>query len=188
MAIEQNQNYLHTGEVEFQGGVKIVDGAEGVGKVLTSDASGNATWQASGSGVVQSVTRTLTSAEILALHTTPIELIPAQGANTTILPLSFIFNLNYGTTPYTVSGALEVFIGANAAASNYVQSVYLLGFMNSNQDCIYRQTYDASTGAYTGSSITIMTNNPLLVFAQNSNPTLGDSQIEITVLYSVITI
>ena len=30
----------------MHGTVKIVDGTEGLGKVLTSDASGNATWQA----------------------------------------------------------------------------------------------------------------------------------------------
>jgi hypothetical protein len=42
-----------TAKLDVIGSVKISDGSQGVGKVLTSDASGNATWQnASATGVV----------------------------------------------------------------------------------------------------------------------------------------
>ncbi|MEQ1733065.1 MAG: hypothetical protein ABL940_05295 [Bacteroidia bacterium] len=41
-----------TSKLEIQGDIKIVDGTQGVNKVLTSDATGKASWQAASSGGV----------------------------------------------------------------------------------------------------------------------------------------
>lgn len=41
-------------DTEFSAGIKISSGTPGSGKVLTSDGSGNATWQAGGGGTVDS--------------------------------------------------------------------------------------------------------------------------------------
>src|SRR5574343_256683 len=112
MAIEQSQDYLHTGSVEFQSGVKITTGAA-ANKVLTSDASGNASWQVSGSGAILTATRTLTSAEILSLHTTPIEIIPAQGAGTFISVLYVVYYMQYNTTPYATDTTLRIVYNDN---------------------------------------------------------------------------
>jgi hypothetical protein len=112
MAIEQNQNYLHTGEVEFQGGVKIVNGAEGVGKVLTSDASGNASWVSSSAGVLQSATVTITSAQILAIKTTPITLVAAQGVGTVICPIRAVAYIAYNSVPYATDITPIYYLGS----------------------------------------------------------------------------
>lgn len=183
--IVKNQEWIFEKKVTFDDSVRIATGATN-GYVLTSDTRGIATWQPSGAGAVQSATVTLDSADIVSLHTTPVTLVAAQGNGTTIVPLSFVFNLTYGGTAYSVSGALEAFIGANSAATNVVQCAYISGYLNSSQDAIYRQPYDASSGAYTGSSIAMMTNNPLLLFAQGANPTTGNSTLKITITYTVV--
>jgi hypothetical protein len=47
--------FVNTGKSHFGGALQIVDGTQSNGFVLTSDASGNASWQAAGGGAVSSV-------------------------------------------------------------------------------------------------------------------------------------
>lgn len=180
MAIEQNQNYLHTGEVEFQGGVKIVDGAEGVGKVLTSDASGNASWVSSSAGVIQSVTRLITSAELLQIHTTPIELIAAQGVGTVICPIQATVSLNYNTTPYAGDVSLRLFW------NNNVTLLINIGLVLDKTANFYLQRSVQTTASWTGANLAENVN--LAISTGLSNPTTGDSSVKVTILYTVITI
>jgi hypothetical protein len=180
MAIEQNQNYLHTGEVEFQGGVKIVNGAEGVGKVLTSDASGNASWTSSSAGVILSATRVITSAELLQIHTTPIELVAAQGVGTVLCPIQVAISINYNTTPYATDTALRLFWNNN--------TTLLISFgatLDKTAD-FYLQRSVQTTASWTGANLAENVN--LAISTGISNPTAGDSDVKITILYTVITI
>lgn len=175
MAIEQSQDYLHTGSVEFQSGVKITTGAA-ANRVLTSDASGNASWQAIGGGAVQSATVTLSSAQILSLHTTPINLVAAQGANTFILPIALTVQYTYGTTDYvtddslrfTYDGVVWTQIGSALAPS---QNVFYIRNQLQNVGAQGQNFYD---------------NANFQVTTPSSNPTGGDGTVKITVLYSVI--
>jgi hypothetical protein len=180
MAIEQNQNYLHTGEVEFQGGVKIVNGAEGVGKVLTSDASGNASWTSSSAGVIQSVTRLITSAELLQIHTTPIELVSAQGVGTVLCPIQITVWLNYNTIQYATDVALRLFYDDN------VTLLVNMGAILDKTADFYLQRSVQTTSSWTGANLAENVN--LAISTGLSNPTVGDSDVKITLLYAVITI
>ena len=183
MAIEQNQNYLHTGQVEFQGGVKIVNGAEGVGKVLTSDASGNATWTSSSAGVLQSATVTITSAQLLAIKTTPITLVAAQGANTIIIPIRITSYMDFATTPYVGDTILRTTLDPSFITTNFGNTTIIA----LSADGIISLT--ASTlSLSSGGGLAYITNTPLVMTTSSSNPTGGDSDIKVTVLYSVITI
>ena len=60
---------------------------------------------------VQSSAITLTSAQILAMNTTPVSVIPAQGAGTLIEVLSAVADYIYGTAQYTSGGAIGLFYG-----------------------------------------------------------------------------
>lgn len=183
MAIEQNQNYLHTGEVEFQGGVKIVNGAEGVGKVLTSDASGNATWTSSSAGVLQSATVTITSAQILSIKTTPITLVAAQGANTVIIPIRITASMDFATTPYGGDIIMKVTLDPSFITTNF----FNLSIIGASSDAIVSASA-AALSLSTSSGLTYLTNAPLTLTTSLSNPISGDSNIKLTVLYSVITL
>ena len=51
--------------------------------------------------IVNTLTLTLSSAQILAINTTPIEIIPAQGANKLIIIDSFSYDYTFVTAAYT---------------------------------------------------------------------------------------
>lgn len=179
MAILKDQEYLFTQNVEFQGAIPITiaDNA-GVGKVLTSDGSGNASWQASGSGVVLLATKTITSAQILNIHTSPVELIPAQGANTVIVPLEITLWIDYNTTAYATDVALRLYF------DNNVTAWLNLGAVLDKTSDYFQMRSIQSTASVTGANLYNNTN--FAVSTALSNPTAGDSDVKITVLYSVI--
>lgn len=88
-----------------------VSGVGTSGQVLTSAGAGALpTWQtpsASPGFSTTQVTGTLTSAQIKALHGTPISVVSAQGANTVILPVYATAKLNYGGSNVFVAGASQ---------------------------------------------------------------------------------
>lgn len=61
----------------------------------------------------QSATLTLTDSQVRSLATSPRTLIPAQGANTVIIPLSITFDLNY-VSSFTGGGS-KIFVRMTSA-------------------------------------------------------------------------
>lgn len=57
---------------------------------------------------IRKATVTLSSADILALNTTPITLVAAPGAGKYLVPHAIVVWVGYGTTPYTVSDDLSI--------------------------------------------------------------------------------
>ncbi len=57
---------------------------------------------------LRKATVTLSSAQILALHTTPVTLVAAPGAGQYIIPHAIVVWVGYVTTPYTVSDDLSI--------------------------------------------------------------------------------
>ena len=90
-----------------------------VADVLTVQADGSiaAAAASGGGGAVLAVTTPLSSADILALHTTPIELAPAV-ADSFLLPLWIVGVLTPGGNAYTANGDLRIFNGATWAAAD----------------------------------------------------------------------
>lgn len=179
MAIQREQNYIYTGDVDLQGGLKLSSGTPGAGKVLTSDGSGNATWQSSSSGVILSNTTTLSSSDILSLHSIPITLVPAQGAGTLISVLAAFFWLDYNSVAYATDTSLR--IQYKTTPTTIVTNSGILAQTNDYLARLY-------TGNISTSGAIAIINDDVEVTTPTSNPTLGDSPVKITVLYSVITL
>ena len=119
----------------------------------------------------------LTAAEIKTLGTTPISLIPAQGAGTIIQLLEHpTISLNYGTVSFDNNPLLFNF---SAASVNLFQS---LTFINQTSDRITLAERVLSSG-----SSSIIENAPLLIGGTDSVAT-GDSTIDIYLTYQVITL
>lgn len=175
--IVKNQEWEFSKKVTFDDSVRITTGATN-GYVLTSDTRGIATWQASGSGVVQSATVTLDSADIVSLHTTPITIIPAQGSGTVIQLIAMTISMDYNSIPYATDVTLRLLNGVSVAnqdgsclssASDY--------YANKNLQSNY-----SVSGGNTFENVAITMTTP------TSNPTAGNSSLKITVLYTVITL
>jgi len=135
-------------------------------------------WQylASTSDAIMSVSRTLSSAELLDLFTTPITLIPAQGANRVIVPSELIYQYTYGGTAYSSpSNFLKIFSGTIGNNS-----------MFSIPDNVFEGTASA-IGVESPSGLS-SANSALEIQCPNANPTLGNGTLTITIYYRVISI
>lgn len=107
------------------GSQATINAATLLANVSIQDNSGSA-----GTSDPQTATVTLTNAQILALHATPVELLPPPDANSFYLVTEAVFvNLNTGTA-YTGGGVLEVGYGTavtTEALTGTIAATFLTG-------------------------------------------------------------
>lgn len=140
----------------------------------TPDPQGNVV--VSGGGGPQVATVSISSAQLLTISTSPITIVAAQGANKVIVPMQVIYNYKVVTTGYSGSslvmqlGSPPVSIGGGFAA--YLASTPVVTSQSAN---------------ITNANSTNLVNTDLIL-TSFSNPTGGDSTLEVTVIYNVITV
>lgn len=172
---------LQVGDESTPQTFKYVDGNEGAGKVLTSDAQGNAAWQNNAGIQIDTVTVHLTQQQIDSLYDSPVVLIPSPGAGHYIQVLQIAEFYNYGTARYSGS-SLEVAeqdsIGApgaglfydNYAISNQTNStaVYMVSNVGNSRGNV------PGPGISTGSQVIIYADSPF---------TGGDGTVDVHITY-----
>lgn len=136
-------------------------------------------------GSTLSVSTTLSSAEVLSLDTTPVEVVPAQGVGKKLLVLSAWMKLFFNSVPfdYPLGTQLNItplpFSYANGQA----------GFVSDNSQGI-SQSYNSWSLVNVGTlnvwlSPPLVDNGPLYLYSFES-ATVGDSTVEITVEYKIV--
>lgn len=118
----------------------------------------------------------LTSAEILALNTTPKTLIAAGGTGTVIVPISILCNFTYGTTTYATftSGRFKFFaISGNIASNSIIGSV---------SNIISIQPIVSTSFS------TLPINTAFIYDISSGNPTTGDGTLDIYITYCLVTL
>jgi len=118
---------------------------------------------------------TITSAEILALYTTPKELVPAPGANKVLQFESAVGFLDFNTTAYATAGILTV-KNYTTAVSDPCDAADLVAQVD---DC-YLEINKLST------EVELVVNKPLNLYCDTANPTAGDSPIRMKVMYRIL--
>jgi hypothetical protein len=176
-------------DFKTSGNIPIGNGTD----VLSVPVSGDITISASGvttigAGVVEEsmlafslasyleVTRTLTSAEILALYSantnSGYEFIAAPGSNKYIEIISASAMINYGTTTYNAgTDLLEIDINL----------VPLWSFPNS----FFEATGDTINQGTRNDSVAIAVNTAAKLHCSTTNPTTGDSTITVKAIYRI---
>jgi hypothetical protein len=131
-------------------------------------------------GTLQYATRTLTSAEILALGTTPITLIAAPGAGKAIWVKNVVTRLNFNTTAYATVGTMYLKInGASDVVGEIGQSIL------SSTVTRFGKFY-IDSDFFVNNINTVVLENASLRINTSANPTAGNSTIDLLVEYQIL--
>ena len=129
---------------------------------------------------VQTTTITITSAQILSLHTSPVQVVPAPGAGQILNPIAFTVQYKFATTPYVIPAqGIQFISGASHDEYAGVNTANLL-------DAPSSRVATATAGGQVGGDPAVYANQPLLVALSNSDPTGGDGTLTITVTYTAV--
>jgi len=115
---------------------------------------------------------TVSSAQLLAINTTPITLIAAPGAGKRIVIVSFSSNYNYGTIAYATDTDLTFTLGSS-------------GFAGSIDISASADSFNVSTGLDFASTSSL-DNSALSITTTTSDPTAGDGDVDIHLEYRII--
>lgn len=113
----------------------------------------------------------LSSAQILALNSSPQTIVAAAGAGKIIVPISFVENFIYGTSDYATNTQLEAYI---TSGSNTI-----IGTIGASTDYILISPC---------TSLLATSNTSLKITIDNGNPTAGDSTMTVGVYYKIHTL
>jgi hypothetical protein len=116
----------------------------------------------------------ISSAQILALNSTPITVVPAQGANTLIIPLEFWIFLDYDSATYANGGAVHLRIGTVSVGNVAATAV------TSASDLVTK--FVLTTAVASGSLL----NQDLVVDCATADFITGDSPLKCKLLYKVV--
>lgn len=121
----------------------------------------------------------ISSAEILAMNSTPVQIIPAPGAGKAISILSVIINYQYGTSDYATNTTLTGFFDTigDATTNPYCTNQSLLP-STSSKIGTFRQNSPADIG--------VGNNKPFMLATKTGNPTGGDGTLKVYVTYNII--
>ena len=128
-------------------------------------------------GIAQRARVTLTSAQILALNTTPITLVGAPGANKYISVDEIVGILDFGSAAYVGTNAVE-FRYTNGAGAK-VTGDGANAWLNSASSAAVKTV---------AAAVTPVANAPVVASVPTANPTTGDGTITFDVLYRVVSL
>lgn|SRR3990167_2442533 len=127
----------------------------------------------------QETTLSLTSAQILALNTTPITIVAAQGANKYIQPIDCVIVYSYSTAAYATNTTLEL-INESGTISLMEDTTALIGTVSK-----VVQMKATGTGAAAGQTQSLA-NAGLQVKVRTGDPTAGSGTIKLFLKYRII--
>jgi hypothetical protein len=121
---------------------------------------------------------TITSAQLLSMNTTLIDIVAAPGAGIAVLPYSVLLYYRFGTTEYLTN--LNVILSPN----NSIWNVAFNSALQGTQDRITSRSIFPTVSASGGN----IDNQPLQVQVQTANPTAGDGTLDVYVAYYLLTL
>ena len=132
-------------------------------------------------GEFSSVT-TLTAAQVLALNATPVQLLPAPGANLAIVLRAVLLELLFNTTAYTNGGGANIQFLANATVVSDVTQANFNGLITATANSILLVD---SPFINTVLAKANLVNQPLNVNL-TAALTAGNSPLQISTFFSVV--
>ena len=143
--------------------------------VYTPDTGPNATV----TSLTQTATISLTSAELLALNTTPVTIVPAPGSGNIVVIESIITTLDYGSTTYADSGTNTGLYYTNSSGLAIDSTLYncFTAAASEIKSSFAPSLLHAQSGLL----------NAPVVLTGSANMTTGNGAGKVTVTYKIIT-
>jgi hypothetical protein len=129
---------------------------------------------------IKSASLTITSAQVLALNSTPLTIVAAQGVGTAIEVISASVKIDFNTTAYATNVGVQL-ICDGADEPQLTSLTALNASVTSTRKLGVDTTFSAS-------DTQVLANADLQLFVPSGDPTAGDSDITVYVLYRVITL
>lgn len=159
------------------------------GNVLTSDGANWTSASAALPSQLNVATITLTSAQIKALHGTPIELIAAPGAGKTIIIMSPVWaKFTYGGNNVFSAGSGQVVSLYYGTTTNLTSSLVTNVAINGTNTVHFNQSVISTTGSASTNFENKAINAYNVTVAEISGNAANDNTISITVLYYIATL
>lgn len=130
---------------------------------------------------------TLSSAQILSLNSSPVQIIPTPGAGKAIEIISASRKLDFNTTPYATNTRLTL----ETTSGNIEIMLWGTGGLNTNLSVspYFSNILSAVTSTTTSSTAQqLFENEGVFISVQTGNPTAGDSTVKVYVTYRIITL
>jgi hypothetical protein len=136
--------------------------------------------------ISQSATVAITSAQLLALATTPITLITTTASGTAIILDSMVFEMNPTSTTYTVAGAENIVIQYNNSTTtgSIMSAVIPQSVITSGSAGYY---YLTATNV-AGGLVVVPNTGITLGVTGNLNPTVGTGTAKVILNYYIVTL
>ena len=137
-------------------------------------------------GATENVTVNVSSAQILALNTSPVLLVSAPGAGKLLVLRQVVLNYVAGGTGYTGAGGnLQLFYGTASGSVTVINNTTMPDtFLNGTSNQVVASNgFIPSVSSQIGSAI----NKAISLNDNNGNPTLGNGTMVVTVWYNTIT-
>jgi hypothetical protein len=128
---------------------------------------------------IKSASLTISSADVLQLNSTPLTIVAAQGVGTVIQVISASVKIDFNTTPYATNIQLQII------SSGSVKAQHSGNVLDASVSTVRFLAEQAATVA---TDTQLLENADLQVTVRTGDPTAGDSDISVYVLYRVITL
>lgn len=121
----------------------------------------------------------LVTSQILALSVTPVEIVPAPGANRTLIPITLHVRLNFGTLAFLAGGNLALSLGvpANGVAIDLGNSLPFGDVVSAEAQYVIR-----AVPAFHG-SVANCANQNLELYNLTAPFTTGDGSVDLTIFF-----
>jgi hypothetical protein len=120
---------------------------------------------------------TVTSAELLALYTTPKVLVEAPGAGKALEFIGAFLAYDYGTVAYTVGSAGSYRVRFTSQSTNVSSTATCTDFIDQSEDEVRILKPDSTAIPFVNTSLEFM--------QPGANPTAGDGVMHVQILYRV---
>ena len=149
---------------------------------VTANAGGG------GGGALQTATYTLTSAQLLALHTSgPIVVVPGQ-AGKILVPVSIVFNYVNGGVAYNTAGTVSLNLGWDGLPFNNqnITNILTAGFLDQAANQVHVSAFNDGPADQPSSALVGKGLNFGLNTSASGNLTLGNGTLQVSVSYVVV--